>query len=47
MTVELLDGGKGMNVKLSVTEKESKLNGTLGNTLTINEFNKIKGKHIG
>lgn len=29
MTVELLDGGKIMNVKLSVIEKESKLNGAL------------------
>lgn len=38
MIVELLDGGKIMNVKLSVIEKESKLNGALGNTLTINAF---------
>lgn len=39
MTVELLEGGKIMNVKLGVTENESKLSGALGNTLTINVFN--------
>jgi len=39
MTVELLDGGKIMNVKLGVIENESKLSGALGNTLTISVFN--------
>ena len=31
MTVELLEGGKIMNVELAVIEEKSKLNGTLGN----------------
>lgn len=39
MTVELQEGGKIMDVKLGVIEKESKLNGALGNALTINAFN--------
>lgn len=39
MTIELLEDGKVMNVKLGVFEKESKLNGALGNTLMINVFN--------
>ena len=38
MAVELLEGGKIMNVKLGVIENESKLSGALGNTLTINVF---------
>ena len=38
MAVELVEGGKIMNVKLSVKEKESKLDGALGNTLMIDAF---------
>ena len=38
MAVELVEGGKILNVKLSVKEKESKLDGALGNTLTINKL---------
>ena len=44
MTVglQLLEGRKTLNVKLGVVENQSKstVNGALGNTLTLNVFNK-------